>query len=179
VNGDGIMLAQTLHSAIGAAGVPFTLLVDACYPSNEMQEALNRVSMSLGSRDGTDLHYYGNESLITNEMSDISHSIANIAQRFPYRFEDNAIIFSSKPGATSVFRENPMNPYGFDLPPLASRMLRYSQYVPIETGDQSIADIISANIDTKNGIGEISLGGSITWSNLQPMQTVFEHTYKQ
>lgn len=178
-NDDGLMLAQTLYSSLGASGVPFTLLIDACYPSDEMQQALTRVSMVIGSRDGTNLYYYGNQALITNEMSEIACTMSEIGQRFPYRNEDNAVIFSSKPGATSMFLENPINPYGLDLPPLASRILRYSQYAPIEPGDQSIANVIRANIDTVNGIGEIGLDGSITWSNIEPMRSTFEHVYRQ
>lgn len=177
-NGDGLMLAETLYSAFGAAGVPFTLLIDACYPNDEMQESLTRVSMTLGSRDGSNLYYFGDQALITDEMSQVGNTISEIGQRFPYRREDNAVIFSTKPGARAVYQENSINPYGFDLPPLASRIIRYSQYAPVVQGDQSIADVIRVNIDLINGIGGIGLDGTITWSNIEPMLSTFKHVYR-
>jgi hypothetical protein len=169
VSGDGLLLVEQLYDAIAMTNVPFTLIIDACYPNDEMADALTRVSMLLGDKEGSELYYIGNNALITDELSDIGKVMREIGSRFEYRQQDNAVIFSSKPGAKSVFKPNPIDPYGLDLPPLASRILKYSDYINNDNNKLSLADIIKANIDSKNGLGEISLNGSITWSNLDAM----------
>jgi hypothetical protein len=173
--GDGILLVEQLYNALDISGVPFTLIIDACYPNDEMAQALTRVNMLLGDKNGTDLLYTGSESLITNELSDIGRVMRLIGSRFDYRTKSNAVIFSSKPGAKSVFKANPIDPYGIDLPPLAAGILKYGEYISSENSRLNLGTIIRKNIDSVNGLGEVSLGGSITWSNLEPMLEIFEN----
>jgi hypothetical protein len=172
--GDGILLVEQLYNALEMAGVPFTLIIDACYPNDEMAEALTRVSMLMSDKSGTELLYNGDEFLITNELSDIGRVMRIIGSRFEYRTKDNAVIFSSKPGAKSVFKVNPIDPYDLDLPPLAAGILQYSHFASSESSKLGLGTIIRRNIDSANGLGEVSLNGSITWSNLEPMLKAFE-----
>lgn len=168
-SGDGLILLETLYSAISMTNVPFTLIIDACYPNDEMADALTRVSMLLGDKEGTELYYIGDNAVITNELSDIGKVMRQIGNRFEYRQQNNAVIFSSKPGAKSVFKPNPVNPYGLDLPPLAARILKFSDFVDANNRKEKLSKIIRMNIDSVNGVGEIGLSGSITWSNLETM----------
>ncbi|RZG07769.1 hypothetical protein EXT48_05430 [Pseudoalteromonas sp. CO348] len=168
-SGDGLILVEQLYNALSMANVPFTLMIDACYPNDEMADALTRVSMLLGDKEGTELYYIGDSALITNELSDIGKVMRQIGSRFEYRQQNNAVIFSSKPGAKSVFKSNPVNPYGFELPPLAARILKFSDLVDSNNRKEKLSKIVRMNIDSLNGVGEISLSGSITWSNLETM----------
>lgn len=166
---DGLLLVEQLYDALSMTSVPFTLIIDACYPSGEMASALTRVSMLLGDEDGSELYYIGQNELITDELSDLGAVLRQIGNRFKYRQQSNAVIFSSKPGAKSVYFPNPINPYGIDLPPMASRILKYRNYVDAENNRLPISKIIRKNIDSVNGLGEVNLDGSITWSNLDNM----------
>ncbi|QFU05032.1 hypothetical protein FIU82_08380 [Pseudoalteromonas sp. THAF3] len=168
-SGDGLILVEQLYNALAMTNVPFTLIIDACYPNDEMAAALTRVSMLLGDKEGDELYYIGNNALITDELSDIGKVMRQIGSRFEYRQQDNAVIFSSKPGAKSGFKPNPIDPYGLELPPLAARILKFNDYIDHDGKKIKLADIIRMNIDSVNGIGEISLSGSITWSNLEVM----------
>ncbi len=148
---DGMMLVETLHSAIGASGIPFTLLIDACSPKDK---------------------------IISGKISDIAHTLKTTGKRFPYRNETDAVIFSSKPGSAALYHENILNPYGVDLPPLASGLLKYSAFAPLENDEQNLADMISANIDWIDGIGEITVDGTVTWSNLETLQNTLKNIYR-
>lgn len=176
---DGLLTVSTLHNALGTGGVPFTLIIDACYPNDEMQNALTHVHMQMGSRDGSGLEYFGNEALITDELAQIGRAMRNIGGRFPYRTAQDAVIFSSKPGARSVFRENPVDSYGFKVPPLASRLLRMSVYAEAVKSDQNLANLIRPTIDSVGGLGEIGLDGSITWSDIDNMMSFFKEVHVQ
>jgi hypothetical protein len=167
--GDGLLLVEQLYNALSMTNVPFTLLIDTCHPNDEMAEALTRVSMSLGNKDGSGIYYTGDEVLITSELSDIGKVMREIGSRFEYRQQSNAVIFSSKPGAKSIFKPNPVDPYGLQLPPLAARILRYKDFMGINNNRLALAEIIRLNTDSINGVGEVSLDGSITWSNLDNM----------
>lgn len=167
--GDGLLLVEQLYNALSMANIPFTLLIDACHPNDEMAEALTRVSMLLGDEDGSELYYIGDETLITNELSDIGKVMREIGSRFEYRQQSNVVIFSSKPGAKSVFKPNPIDPYGLQLPPLAARILKHKDFVDENSNRLELAEIIQMNIDSVNGLGEVSLDGSVTWSNLDEM----------
>lgn len=174
--GDGMILVETLFSSFEVTGVPMTLILDACYPSDEMQMALDRVSMNTIGEDGTGLVYFGNQELITDEMSEISSALSSIGNRFEYRTLDNPIIFSSKPGAKALFRENPYSYFDYRLAPLASRIAKSFQ------GNNAFNQIPMNNLvlnitDFRNGIGEISLSGSITWSNLDVMNEKLSNVY--
>lgn len=169
-SGDGLLLVEQLYDALSMASVPFTLIIDACYPNDEMANTLTRVSMLLGDEDGSELYYIGDNALITNELSDLGAVLRQIGNRFEYRQQDNAVIFSSKPGAKSVYHSNPINPYGVELPPMASKILKYSNYVNAENRKLPLSEIIRKSTDSVNGLGEVSLSGSITWSNLEKMQ---------
>lgn len=164
--GDGLILVEQLYNALDMANIPFTLIIDACYPNDEMANALTRVSMLLGDKEGTELYYIGDNALITDEIADIGKVMSKIGSRFEYRQKTNAVIFSSKPGAKSVFKPNPIDLYGMDLPPLASRILKFNDYVDVNHNKKSLAEIIRINVDSVAGVGEVSLNGSITWSNL-------------
>jgi hypothetical protein len=168
-SGDGLLLVEQLYNALSMTSVPFTLIVDTCYPNDEMANALTRVSMLLGDEDGSELYYVGDNALITNELSDLGAILRQIGNRFEYRQQDDAVIFSSKPGAKSVYHPNPINPYGIELPPMASKILKYSNYVDAENRKLPLSEIISKSIDSVNGLGEVSLSGSITWSSLEKM----------
>lgn len=176
---DGLLTVSALHNALGTSGVPFTLIIDACYPNDEMQNSLTHVHMQMGSRDGSGLEYFGNEALITDELAQIGRAMRDIGLRFPYRTAQNAVIFSSKPGARSVFRENPVDPYGFKVPPLASRLLRLSIYTEAAKSDQNLANLIRPTIDSVGGLGEIGLDGSITWSDIDNMMSFFKEVHIQ
>lgn len=169
VSGDGLLLVEQLYDALAMTSVPFTMIVDACYPNDEMANALTRVDMLLGDEDGSELYYIGDNELITDELSDLGAVLRQVGNRFDYRQQANAVIFSSKPGAKSVYHPNPNNPYGILLPPMASRILKYSNYVDAENKRIPISEIIRNSIDSVNGLGEVSLDGSITWSNLKNM----------
>lgn len=134
-----------------------------------MQAALNKVNMNLGSEDGSLLQYTGSEFLITDEMAQIGQTLWNIGNRFPYRTTNDPIIFSSKPGARSVFRKNPNSYFSLKLAPLASRIARY-QNLTETNSELPLSVMISALPDFKSGVGEISLTGSVTWSELTNMQ---------
>jgi hypothetical protein len=167
--GDGLLLVEQLYDALAMANIPFTLLIDACHPNDEMAEALTRVSMLLGDKDGSEIYYIGDEAIITSELSDIGQVMRKIGSRFEYRQQSNAVIFSSKPGAKSVFKPNPVDPYGLKLPPLAARILKYKDFVGPNNNRLALAEIIRMSTDSVNGLGEVSLDGSITWSNLDNM----------
>ncbi|MGB0176471.1 MAG: hypothetical protein ACPF9D_04850, partial [Owenweeksia sp.] len=83
--GDGLLLAETLYDAFSVTGIPFTLILDACYPNDEMQDALTRVSMSTTSADGSGLVYHGDQNLITDEMDQLHDAQQGIGERFAYR----------------------------------------------------------------------------------------------
>lgn len=168
--GDGLILVEQLYNAIAMTNVPFTLIIDACYPNDEMADALTRVNMLLGDKEGSELYYVGDNALITDELSDIGKVMRQIGNRFEYRQQDNAVIFSSKPGAKSVFKPNLIDPYGLDLPPLAARILSFHDHIDGTGRKTNLADVIRKSIDSVNGLGEISLNGSITWSNLEVMR---------
>lgn len=175
---DGNLLVQTLYDSFDITGIPFTILLDACYPSEEMQNALKKVSMTLGSVDGSNLLYFGDKALITTEMSEISDVLWNIGNRFEYRTSTNPIIFSSKPGAKAVFVSNPVNYYGNKLPPIAARISKYFQF-NVPSNRMSLGQLISNTIDFKSGIGEVSLSGTISWSDLDNMNTSLEDIYSK
>lgn len=172
-NSDGLLQVEKLYKAFEMAGVEFTLIIDACYPNQEMQDTLTRVNMMMGSPDGSNLDYFGNQPLITDELSEVASTISRIGQRFEYRMTDNVVIFSSKPGAKALFVDNPINPYGLKLPVLAAKILEngYLRKVPL-------GQLIKQSIDTSNGLGEISLQGSITWSNLESMENTLKKIKK-
>lgn len=163
---DGIITAQTLYNSIEVSGIPFTLIIDACYPSDEMQLALNRVSMNLTNENGSLLVYTGDAAFITNEMDEVSDALWNLGTRFSYRTNNNPVIFSAKPGAKAVFKENPNSIYDMKLSPLAARIINYSNYYPIP----SLSELILGIIDNKGGLGEVTLYGSVSWSNLDNMK---------
>lgn len=166
---DGLISVGSLYNALAMTTVPFTLIVEACYPNKEMQNALNRVSMLLGTRDGSVLLYDGDQDLVTDEVSHLKKIIDKIHIRFPYRFEDNVLIFARNPGMTAEFERNPTNFYGYTIPPLAAKFLRYSQYAPSSQQGLSLADVLITNIDSKSGIGEISLSGTVSFSDLREL----------
>ncbi|WP_430409285.1 hypothetical protein [Kordia sp.] len=175
-SGDGLLLTETLYNSFEMTGIPFTLFLDACYPNAEMQKALQRVSMTLGSEDGTNLIYYGNEDFITDEMSEISNVLSEIGNRFQYRTNKNPIIFSSKPGAKAIFQDNPISYYSTGVAPIAKRLINYSQYNNYQN-PISLYQLIRNTTDLRQGIGEISLGGTITWSNFDDMKKFSDSLY--
>ena len=104
--------------------------------------------------------------------------MSNVSRRFPYRYEENVLVFARKPGTTAEYRPNPMDAYGFNIPPLSARILRYSQYATIDPEDQSLANIIINNIDSKGGVGEIHMNGSVSWSNINQMKSILNKVYR-
>ncbi len=170
---DGHLLVRTLYDSFEMTGIPFTIILDACSPNEEMEQALQNVNMLLGSKDGSNLMYIGDEPLITDEMSKISNVLSEIGNRFEYRTTTNPIIFSSKPGAKALFQNDPNSYYDLRLAPLAARLSRYSQFnLPSEP--LSLDELLRMTVDY-SGVGEVSLSGTITWSNLELMNEKLEN----
>jgi hypothetical protein len=173
---DGMLLAETLFNSFELANVPFTLMIDACYPNDEMQQALTRVNMSTIGSDGTGLIYTGDKPIITNELSELSAVFQRIGNRLSYRTGNDIVVFSSKPGANAVLKPNPDAPFDYELAPIALRLARYTQY-DLPGDPVSLGQLIASVADFKSGVGEIGLSGTITWSKLDlidgSLQSVF------
>lgn len=161
---DGILLAETVYSSIEMAGVPFTLFIDACYPNDEMQEALNRVAMSV-NEDGGNLVYHGENDIITDEMQTVHSAQYDIGNRFPYRTTTNPVIFSTKPGAKAKLRPDPNSFYSMKVSPIAERFMQYEAMLRTI----SLNELVKLTIDSKGGLGEISLEGTVSWSSLDSL----------
>lgn len=166
---DGYLTAQTLFNAFGTSGTPYVVLIDACFPSEEMQQALNRVYMTLFSKSDGNLLYHGPNALITNEMSEIAKTLREIGSRFPYRTDNNVLIFSAKPGVLAQLVDDPFDVTGEKMAPLAAKFItNYQSTFPQR--DLSLSDLLLSIIDTKGSLGEVTLVGSISWSDLSTMK---------
>ncbi|MEE1963091.1 hypothetical protein V1387_10385 [Allomuricauda taeanensis] len=175
---DGYILAETLYDSFDVMGIPFTLLLDACYENEEMQDALLKVSMTLGDKDGSNLLYHGDEALITNEMGKLGNALYDIGQRFDYRKRSNPVIFSSKPGTVSNLENNPESYFEYRLAPIAARLARYHQF-NTPSDPIPLNKLISNITDLKSGIGEISLEGTTTWSDLDVLNNALDSNYSK
>lgn len=173
---DGYLTAETLYDALGTTGTPYALIIDACFPSSEIQESLNNVYMTQVAPTSGELLYYGPHDLITNEMVSLSKTLRDIGNRFQYRTSDDVVVFSAKPGVLAPLVRDPDDLISDRMAPLASKLISsYESSFP--QNDRSLADLIQSIIYTRGSLGEITLSGSISWSDQSELNAILGDVY--
>jgi hypothetical protein len=160
----GFLTLDSLHGMATLSGVPFALIVDGCLQDSAFTDALNALGFDYDEHNPNQFYYVGPSDVVTREAWDMASAMRNFGRQRPFLTGSNPVILSAKPGTFAMARKNPFLVGGPAIGPLAERahMLAQSTLVTREPWD--LVTLVS-RLAEFNGIGEINLEGSISWSD--------------
>lgn len=155
----GLVPLVAVHDLFAEGGLPFAILVDGCYPAAGMDQLREEMYLT----DWGD--YFGPNR--SPDMGKYSKALGIFGQR-PYLTSSNPVILAAKPGALASVRSHPWNDWDFSagVGPLASRVARNIRRCQGSGEELTWGRLLSLISDQKGGVGELSVTGSITWSDL-------------
>jgi hypothetical protein len=114
------------------------------------------------------LYYVGSEPLTQRVVDTIAASLHDFAGPWGYLHDVNPIVFAAKPGTLAVIADDAGWAAALPLAPLAQKVRRL---LAPSVGDviNSLDQLIDRLVDYRQGIGEIELAGSISWSDFSAL----------
>ncbi|MCP4701094.1 MAG: hypothetical protein GY862_30210 [Gammaproteobacteria bacterium] len=149
------------------AGVPFVILVDACFEHEQMDRLRNTLNLTLsGDYYGPDI-YGGPQEVIR---------YANAIRQFgtpPYLHSTNVIIFSAAPGTIAGGVQDPRPTWDGRqyVGPLARRMHRRFEAAVARSEPMVWGDFLQSIIDVK-ALGEMRIHGTVSWSDFSVVKQI-------
>lgn len=157
-----------LHAALSKSQIPFAILLDGCMQSDTVKQAIEAAGFQYDPQHPT-LYYVGAEPLTQRFISVIGTSLQKFGKQSAYLGTTNPVVFAAKPGTLAMIGESPDWEFGPPMAPLAQKVRRllgsWTSGKP-----QSLADLLTRIVDFRQGIGELELTGSISWSNFSVIE---------
>jgi len=148
-------------------GVPFVIIVDACYSHEQMEELRDRLNLTENG------DYFGPDDFGgPNEVSKYSEAINRFGQS-PYLNSSNIIILSSAPGSIAIQVPYPKpilsrNEY---VAPLSRRIYNQLNSIVANGNPVSYGEFFYSMVDVKK-IGEVRTQGVTSWSDFSKISTI-------
>jgi hypothetical protein len=168
--GDQALDLEELHRRLKLVGIPFVLLLDGCMDNASVRQAIVASGFRYDPAHPT-LYYVGSEPLTQRLISQVGRSLSDFGARRTYFKDDNPVIFAAKPGTLALLGEDPHWQGASPLAPLASKVRRLTAPAAGENVN-SLAELLSRVVDMRQGVGQIELSGSITWSDFSRVEDV-------
>lgn len=157
-----------LHAALSKSNVPFVILLDGCMENAAVKQSVEGAGFRYDPQHPT-LYYIGSEPLTQRLISQVGTSLREFGQAWAYLHDANPIVFAAKPGTLAMLGEDPRWQMAPPLAPIAQRVRRL--LVPSATGSPgSLAELVTRTVDFRQGVGELELGGSISWSDFSGIE---------
>ena len=162
----GLIAVAELHREFAAAGVPFAIVVDGCYPA----DAMDKLRAELRFTPWGD--YYGLGEGAMRETQEYQRVLRTYGEA-PYLRSENPVIFAAKPGTLAPVVRHPL--YDGDwitgVGPLASKFFGTLTYALMQHEDLSVGDWLRRITDFA-GTGELDVKGSISWSKFDELRSI-------
>jgi hypothetical protein len=154
----GLVPLVEVHSFLAESEVPFVILVDGCYPAERMDELREELYLTEWG------DYFGPN--LSPDMGRYSKALGIFGKR-PYLTSPDPVVLAAKPGTLAPIRRHPWNEWDFatGVGPLASRVAWNIRRSRGYSEGLSWGQLLSLIADQKRGLGELSVRGSITWSD--------------
>jgi hypothetical protein len=164
---DGLYPVSKISKKLEKSGVPFIIMIDACYSHEQMNELRNKLNLT---KNGD---YYGPN---TNGGPDEVFRYSNAIEKFgksPYLNSKNVVVLSSAPGSIAVQVPNPQNNFFKNefVAPLASRIYNQFYWSVVNTIPISYGDFVYSFIDVKR-LGEVRTQGVTSWSDFSVVNEI-------
>lgn len=167
-DGESALRISELHAALLKSGVPFVILLDGCMENSAVKQTVEGAGFRFDSQHPT-LYYVGAEPLTQRLISRVGDSLRDFAAGSSYLSDSNPIVFAAKPGTLAMLTDDPLWEFAAPLAPLAGKVRRI--LAPSASGNVgSLAELIARSVDMRQGVGEIELSGSISWSDFSAIE---------
>lgn len=171
VKSGGLMLLQgegdalPLHDLYEALGtdVPFAIVVDACQDDAAFT-SLARARGFVLLPDTGSLDYLGDDDTLMHDLSAIGDDL-QAAGAAPFLRTHNPVILSAKPGVRARARLHPLWSWGQQVGPMAARIWAAITRQRLSRTRSSLCETLQSVVDLRQGVGEISMTGSVSWSD--------------
>lgn len=157
--GESLALAD-LYGALGSE-VRFAMIVDACQDDAAFESLVRSRGFVLLPETGQ-LDYLGDD--VMHDLSAVSDDI-RAAGAAEYLRAENPIILSAKPGVRARARKHPLWAWAPPVGPLADRLWNARIQRELTQSRSSLCEVLQTVVDLKQGVGEISMTGSVSWSD--------------
>ena len=159
---DGLYPVSSIVSHLEASGVPFIVLVDACFEHEQMD--ILRAKLDLTVRGD----YYGADAFGGPTGVEVFDRAIQLFGRLPHLNSANVVIFSATPGTIASVVPDPRFPWNGrkTVGPLARRM--YSQLEGVVARSETVTwgEFLSPIVDVKP-LGERGIHGTVSWSDFE------------
>jgi hypothetical protein len=154
----GLVPLVTVCDLLEEARTPFIILVDGCFPADGIDELRDELYLTEWG------DYFGPN--LAPDMSRYSKAIGIYGKR-PHLTSPNPVILAAVPGSTARVQPHPWSEWDFGpgVAPLASRIAWNVRRFRGSGEALSWGDLLSLLADQRRGIGELSVRGTITWSD--------------
>lgn len=162
----GFVTLDSLHGMAAMSGVPFALIVDGCLQDSAFTETMGALGFSYDEQDPAQFYYVGPSEVVTREAWDMATAMRNYGRQRPFLTDRNPVVLSAKPGTFAMARGNPFLIGGPAIGPLSERAHRLAQTTLLNREPWDLCTMVH-HLAEFNGVGEINLEGSISWSDFE------------
>ncbi len=163
----GLYPVSKISNKLEKLGIPFVIIIDACYSHEQMEKLRNRLNLT---KNGD---YYGpNDYGGPNEFLKYSDAIKRFRQA-PYLNSSNVVILSSAPGSIAVEIPSPKATFFKNefVAPLAGKIYNQLNRFVANTKPVSYGDFLYSLVDVKK-MGEVKIHGVTSWSDFTLVNNV-------
>lgn len=172
VSEEKLIAVAELHRELTALGVPFAVIVDGCYPAKAMDELRQQLRFTEAG------DYYGLANSPQAETGEYFRALATFGEA-PYLRSTNPVIFAAQPGTFAPVSPHPY--FASDLVPgvgVLARKLFGTYAYALEHRNELPLGVWLRRLADYAGTGEMSLRGTISWSDFSTLRDVPMVTFK-
>lgn len=162
----GFITLDSLHGMGVMSGIPFAVIVDGCLQDVAFTETMNALGFEYNEYEPARLYYVGTSETVTREAWDMAAAMRNFGRQRPFLKGADPVILSAKPGTFAMARSNPFLIGGPAIGPLADKSHMLAQATLMSRAPWDLVALVKRLADF-NGVGEINLEGSISWSDFE------------
>jgi hypothetical protein len=160
----GFLTLDSLHGTAVMSGLPFALVLDGCLQDVNFTETMGALGFQYNEKNPAEFYYVGESEVVTREAWDMARAMRNYGQLRPFLTSSNPVTLAAKPGTFAMAQANPFVIGGPAIGPLALRAHRLGLKTRLTREPWDLVTMVR-RLAEFNGIGEINLEGSISWSD--------------
>ncbi|MDI1312895.1 hypothetical protein [Prosthecobacter sp.] len=160
----GFLTLDSLHGTAVMAGIPFCVVVDGCLQDVSFIESMTALGFQYDEKNPSQFYYVGQSEVVTREAWDMAQAMRNFGRQRPFLSSSNPVTLAAKPGTFAMAQANPFVIGGPAIGPLALRAHRLAWRTMLSREPWDLFTLVR-RLAEFNGVGEINLEGSISWSD--------------
>ena len=163
----GLYPVSTIAKQLEKTGIPFIILIDACFEHKGMDHLRNTFNLTESG------DYYGPDDYGgPQEVERYADAIRQFGTP-PYLHSTNVVIFSATPGTIAVTVQDPRPQWDstYRVGPLARRIYRRFEATVARSEPISWGDFLYTIVDVK-GLGVRRIQGTVSWSDFSAVRQV-------